>query len=134
MNQSQHQTLPMFSDVVIVQSENILREVMCEAFSGIGARVYAFSTADEAMAHLLSGKKACALVVTDQRLEGQLQGEDLLELVNDKWPAVMAIIISGYRRETTMLPDGTAFLQKPWVIDQLITTATSLRCKGCHVE
>ena len=96
MNQFRRDMLPMFSDIVIVQAENILREVMSEAFSNTGARVYAFSTADEAMRHLLAEKKPCALVVSDQRVPGELQGEELLARVHDRWPSVMAILISAY--------------------------------------
>lgn len=126
LNQFRRDMLPMFSDIVIVQAEKILREVMSEAFSNTGARVYAFSTADEAMRHLLAEKKPCALVVSDQRVPGELQGEELLARVHDRWPSVMAILISAYKVGVIKRPPTAVFLQKPWCIDDLMEAAASV--------
>lgn len=117
---------PLSGDIVVVQSVEIFKSVMEEVFSCAGARVSCFSTADAAMGHISTSDRACMLVIADHSLPGRMQGTEFMWSVREKWPNVSVILISGYTLDSSKFPSGTAFILKPWSIDDLVFTAASL--------
>lgn len=107
--------------VVIVEDDDLMQSVLLEIFTELGGDCRAFITADDALIHLLQANQAPTLIVTDYTLPGQLDGRELALMVNQRWPAVPILLISGYGSEIAGgLPERIAFLQKPWSVEQLV--------------
>lgn len=75
----------------------------------------------------MQSRSKCVLLVTDYTLPGQLDGRELAFMVKQRWPEVPVIVTTGYGSEVgDHLPQGVAFLQKPWGIDLMVRTASGL--------
>ncbi|OSN24793.1 Transcriptional regulatory protein BasR [Pseudomonas syringae pv. actinidiae] len=120
LNQSQ-QEVKISGKVVVVEDDELMRGLIVEIFTDLGASCISFITADDAMVHLLQCKAHCTLLITDYTLPGQLDGKELALLVHQKWPVVPVIVTTGYGMEVSEgLPEGIAFLRKPWSIETLV--------------
>lgn len=113
--------------VVIVEDNDLMQNLLMEVFTDLGGECSAFFTADDALIHLLKGSQPPTLVVTDFTLPGQLDGKELALMMNQRWPALPILLLSGYGSEIAGgLPEGVAFLQKPWSVKQLIEIVRDL--------
>src|SRR3954464_4579480 len=57
-----------------------------------------------------------ALVFTDIRLPGLLDGVDLARRIKALWPHVSMVVTSGFERaRPDKLPDNVAYMPKPWL-------------------
>lgn len=126
--------LPLKGDVIVVEDDDLLRSVITEVLIDIGSTFYAFSTADDALMHMLSAKTGCALVVADHGVPGQIKGTEFVNLVCQKWPGTAAILTSGYELDASSVPAGTIYLQKPWSIDMLVLAVAELLQPGVPVR
>ncbi|KII33497.1 response regulator [Pseudomonas fluorescens] len=122
--------LPTNGDIVIVEDEPLLRDLMEEILSEVGAACVAFSTADDALIHLLASDTRCALIIADHGLPGQVQGAELAELARDRWPDTPVIITSGWTDTFIGLPPATNFLAKPWSLEDLVMAVANLLQPG----
>lgn len=117
----------MSGSVVIVEDDDLMHRLIVEIFTDLGADCTAFFTADEALIYLLQSKTPCALLITDFTLPGQLDGKELALMVHQRWPDTPVIVNTGYGAEVSLdLPQGIAFLQKPWSLEQMIQTARQM--------
>ena len=105
---------------IVVEDEPILRMLMVEILVEIGLHSLAFETADDALIYLLSRPNDCPLVIADHSLPGQLQGAEFVALVKTKWPSIATILTSGYALDASTVPTSTAYLQKPWSMEDLV--------------
>ena len=79
-------------------------------------RVIECVDAEEAMGVMAREGENVALVFTDIRLPGLLDGVDLARRVKALWPHVSMVVTSGYeRRRPEKLPDTVAYMPKPWL-------------------
>jgi DNA-binding NtrC family response regulator len=122
--------LPINGEIVIVEDEPILRELMREILSEVGAQCVAFSTADDALVHMLTSDTQCVLIIADHGLPGQVQGAEMVELVRGRWPEIPSVITSGWADSFIGLPQGTHFLAKPWTLEELVMTVAHLLQPG----
>ena len=118
--------LPLSGDVVVVEDDEILRPLMQDILSGIDARVVTFGTADDALIHVLDNHGYCSLLIADHGVPGQLRGTELAAMFKAKWPHIAVIVTSGYELDLETLPDGVAYLQKPWAVSELMQTVGDL--------
>lgn len=125
--------LPIDGEIIVVEDEVTLCELTADILSEIGAKCVAFTNADDALVYLLQSHAKCALVIVDHGLPGQIQGAELVDMIGVKWPAIPAIITSGWTAEFLNLPADTRFLQKPWSIEGLVTTVAELLQPGIPV-
>lgn len=111
--------------VLVVDDEphniDVLRRALQRQYDFIEAK-----TADEALA-LLQTNTDIAVVISDQRMPGELSGVDLLRQVAHAMPSVVRIILSGYSKSTDILQAINAgyvdrFLGKPVDVQRLIGT------------
>jgi DNA-binding NtrC family response regulator len=103
---------------------------MMEVLDSLGPEVEALCTADEGYSFLQKHAHEVAVLVTDVRMLGQLDGLDLTNLVAQKWPHIDVVLTSGY--DIGSLSDLGAvnqFLAKPWSIDQLSSVVSALLSK-----
>ncbi|WP_116893758.1 response regulator [Pseudomonas syringae] len=129
LNQSQ-QEVKISGKVVIVEDNELMRGLIVELFTDLGASCIPFITADDAMVYLLQCKTHCILLITDYTLPGQLDGRELALLVHQKWPDLPVIVTTGYGTEVSEgLPKGIVFLSKPWSVDALVETARTMTAR-----
>jgi DNA-binding NtrC family response regulator len=82
------------------------------------------SNADEAVA-ILEVRSDIAIIFTDVRMPGSMNGLKLAHCVRDRWPPVKIIVTSGHHTfRAGDLPDGGIFLPKPYS-DRSIAMALS---------
>lgn len=124
---------PVDGEIVIVEDDDLLRDLMQIILEDVGARCVAFATADDALFHLLQSGSQCALIITDHGLPGQVQGAELAELVRGRWPEKPIIITSGWTSTFIGLPESTTFLPKPWTLESLVMAVADLLQPGVPV-
>ncbi|AYN96689.1 response regulator [Pseudomonas sp. LTJR-52] len=106
--------------ILIVEDTDYLRFLMAEVLDSVGPRVEALPTADDGYSFLQEHGQSVAVLVTDVRTPGRLDGVDLAKLVASKWPHIKVVLTSGYNTSSLSSFDAfDQFLAKPWSIDQL---------------
>ena len=109
--------------VWIVDDDRSIRWVLEKALSREGIAFKSFSSANEAIAQLLSGAEPPQVLMSAIRMPGQ-SGLDLLQEVKTRYPAVPVIIITAYSDLESAVAafQGGAFeyLPKPFDVDQAI--------------
>lgn len=109
----------MSSTVLVVEDDEILRSLAVEAISLLGLYVIDCASADDALI-ILVGSASIALVMTDVRMPGSIDGLELAQQVWSRWPYLPVIITSGDRSVPDgQMPSHAMFLRKPWSLDEL---------------
>ena len=104
----------------IVEDEPSTRATASILLEDLGFTVRAFETADEALSYLSRHAEFVTTLFTDVRLPGKLDGLDLAKLAVERWPWMAVLVTSGGLDAETNLPDGSLFLQKPWMPSEVI--------------
>ncbi|WP_149086516.1 response regulator [Pseudomonas prosekii] len=126
--------LPIEGVVVVVEDDPTLRFLMVDIVAEIGAKAIAFETADDALTHLLQAHEKCRLVIADHGVPGQIQGTEFIEMVRGRWPAISAILTSGYLINPETIPPSTIYLHKPWALDDFVIAVASLLQPGYPIR
>ncbi len=110
--------------VLLVEDEPLLGELMTEALTDKGFDVHAAPDAGDALRHLLSGADVDVLF-TDIDLGEGMDGATLAQLAHEMRPKLPIVYASGRRspNQIDTVP-GSAFLPKPYSLDQVDATAT----------
>lgn len=107
--------------VLVVEDDPVLREVVCDLLEGSRWSAVPAADAAEAVALLEAEPSLCA-VFTDIHMPGAMNGEGLVRIVRERWPALGVVATSGHHVSPTLgLPDGVVLLQKPYQARQLVT-------------
>jgi CheY-like chemotaxis protein len=114
--------------VLVVEDEPLVRRVIERSLSRSGYHVTTASSPSEAVA-LVDGGLTYDLLVSDLMLP-EMTGQQLAALLTPRVPA-RTLFISGYTDATLgdadgVLPDGVAFLQKPFVPAGLLAAVGAL--------
>ncbi|WP_282348415.1 response regulator [Pseudomonas sp. PS01301] len=108
----------MFSRVLLVEDDEIVRPLIAEAISLLGLEVVECSNADEGLEALENIR--VVLVVTDVRMPGSMDGLALAKLIWSRWAGLPVIIMSGDASlPAGMLPADALFLRKPCTLAAL---------------
>lgn len=85
--------------ILLVEDDDILRFLIADALSNIDVDVIECSTADAGLIALetCSNNESVALVMTDIRMPGVLDGFELAQIVWQRWPDLPVILTSGHR-------------------------------------
>lgn len=115
-------------ETILVLEDSVgVRTVVRRMLESLGYRVFESATADEALAVADAHGAELDLVLSDIILEN-VSGTEVVRQVQARAPRVRSIFMSGHTTQTlsreNQLPDGAAFLQKPF--DRL-TFARKLR-------
>ncbi len=107
--------------ILVIDDELIIR-VSCErALSSEGYEVKAVSSGSEGLA--LLEKEPFTLILLDLKMPG-MDGMDVLEKINEKWPEAKVIVITGYSTVETavkVLRSGAFnYIEKPFTPDTLL--------------
>ena len=103
--------------VLLVDDENVVREVLAEQLEDAGYSVLAAASGTEALALLAAGEAVDALV-TDLTMPG-MGGLDVIRAAQERHPGLPAVLLTGYAGEGAALAvDGAvsgsfSLLRKP---------------------
>lgn len=107
---------------MVVEDEWLVRMELVDALSDAGWRVMEAATGEAAL-ELLSQGHHIALLVTDIRLPGPLNGWDVAEKYRDAQNEVVVIYCSGNPTDKARQVKDSVFLPKPCRIDVLLHAA-----------
>ena len=102
--------------VLLVEDEELLRQLLTDVITELGMTVIAVETADTGV-DVLQHTHGIDLLITDVRTPGQSSGWDLAAAAFALRPDLPIIITSGYSEQTSPLPASAVFVRKPWRLD-----------------
>jgi DNA-binding NtrC family response regulator len=113
----------MKSSVLIVDDEPTVRHVLTEILGETGFPALQAGDASEALNTLRKAGGSIAVMVTDVRMPGFLDGLELAKFVQNSWPWIKVIVMTGFADSIQQgLPRNTRFLAKPWHPEQMMST------------
>ena len=108
--------------IVVVEDDALVREHVVRQLTHLGYRIRAAMSADEAL-ELLEADAAVDLLFTDVVMPGTMNGRQLADLVNQRWPAIKVLFTSGYTENAIVhhgrLDPGVHLLVKPYRLQDL---------------
>ena len=105
--------------VLLVEDERGLREVIAEALADFGHEPTVAENGVQAIRHL--AEQEFDVVITDISMPEGVSGIDLVEHIRAANLPSKVILVSGHARaQLPALPEHTAFLAKPYRINQLL--------------
>lgn len=106
----------MPAGVLIVEDEPLVRSVAVEFLSEAGLPTYEAENAAEALELLNHRAADIAVLFTDVRMPGDIDGLELARLAHTSWPWIRVIVTSGaFGSPADKLPGDADFLRKPWL-------------------
>ncbi|MBD1590329.1 response regulator [Pseudomonas typographi] len=111
--------------VLVVEDDSILRDLLVEVVTGMGAVVHSEDTVDNGL-RALQDHPELNLVITDVVTPGSLNGWELAQEVHEHHPGVPVLITSGFTSEWFgQLPPGARFISKPWTLDEICNAVSA---------
>jgi DNA-binding NtrC family response regulator len=112
----------LLPDALIVEDDVEQRQLAATLLEESDLHVIECESAEAAVSVMQRRGESIALVFADIRLPGLIDGVDLACLVRKYWPHAKVIVTSGAPGDRlAQLPDGAAYLNKPWrALDLLI--------------
>jgi CheY-like chemotaxis protein len=123
--------------ILVVDDEDLVREVIARQIEDAGYRVEVAAGADDALALLAAGAEVDA-VVTDLSMPG-MDGLALLRSVRDRFPALPAILLTGYADAATAvsmeehLNGNMLLLRKPVAGAELLSRLGALLARDLEL-
>jgi PAS domain S-box-containing protein len=120
--------------ILVVEDEGAVRSAVRRTLTRYGYAVIEASNGREALELVEArqnggGEGQVELVITDVIMP-ELGGYGLIEQLRARWPTLRALFISGYAADeidsAALRMPGTAFLEKPFLIEQLIHQVRTL--------
>ena len=115
---------------LVVDDEPLIRMDAADIIAETGFSIVEACSVAEAIA-ILEGVNDIDLVFTDIQMPGNLNGIDLANLIEKRWPEILLIVASGAVKPTAHeLPDKAAFIAKPFPPGSIQTAISDV----CEVE
>lgn len=109
-------TMPV---VLVVEDEPLIRMSTVDFVEEMGFRVVEAASADEALLKI-DTETELQVLLTDIDMPGLMNGVDLAHVVQQKFPTIGIIVVSGYRHAGVQtLPSGSHFFSKPYSYKQI---------------
>ena len=109
------------SAVLIVDDEPLVRDTVSELLSSAGLFTLEAKNGTEALELLNKQAHAVAVLLTDIRMPGGVDGIDLARIAQHTWPWIKVILMSGYYEDgRDGLPGNARFIAKPWQPQEVI--------------
>lgn len=120
--------------VLVVEDEFLVRMNAVDLIEQAGHEVLEAADADEAI-RILESRKDIRIVFSDFQMPGTMDGVRLLQVIHHRWPPIRLILISGRTLSpNSTLPDGSAFLPKPYSFDGLQRVLAAQPKTGGHLS
>ncbi len=130
-----HTVVPLQLNILIVDDEDLIRNMAIEMFSVLGCRVIAQPDGKSGVNYYRQHWEEINIVLLDVEMPGMNGLQTFMEMKKIN-PEIRALVISGYSKNSevnTMLEWGAkGFLQKPFRLDQIIETV--YRITGTPME
>jgi CheY-like chemotaxis protein len=112
--------------ILIVEDDPFVRMLAVEFVNDAGFKTLEAGDADQAIA-ILESCSEIAVLFTDIRMPGSMDGLKLALVVNNRWPAIQILVASGHvRLRQADLPPKGRFLGKPYDAAAMIAELHSL--------
>ncbi|MGH2936342.1 MAG: hybrid sensor histidine kinase/response regulator [Gaiellaceae bacterium] len=115
--------------ILVLEDDAAVRAVISEMLETYGFRVISASDGEHALTEFRLAREPIPLVLSDVIMPG-LDGPQTLERIRETAPQTKALLMSGYARDGNIrggkLPPGTAFIQKPFSGDELVSRIRAL--------
>ena len=122
-NQPSDSSLPGTHTILVVDDVDAVRQVAYRLLSEAGYRVFEAASAVEALEVLATAPAGVNLVMVDVVMP-EVNGVDLVRLIQDQWPAVPILFMSAYPAEVLVRQGlenpNVSFLAKPWTRQELL--------------
>jgi len=107
------------ASILFIEDEEALRGLIGESLADIGHEVAIAAYGREAIQLLANG--TYDVVISDVSMPGDISGVDLAELIEERYPHIRVILVSGHARaQLPPIPTAVRFLPKPYRLAQLI--------------
>ncbi len=101
--------------VLVVEDDPMMRDLAVAVLRETVLDVVACETGNAAVDLLKERGGEVAMVFTDVRLPGGMDGVDLARAVSRLWPGVRLVVTSGFADDRTeALPENAVYMPKPW--------------------
>ncbi|WP_236728847.1 response regulator [Methylobacterium sp. WSM2598] len=101
--------------VLVVEDDPAVRDLAVTLLRDTVLDVAACGSGEEAVALLKQRGTEVAMVFTDVRLPGGMDGIALARAVSQLWPGVRVVVTSGFAdARIAGLPQGAVYMPKPW--------------------
>jgi two-component system, response regulator PdtaR len=123
------------SAVLIVDDEPLIRETVAELLSSAGLSTLEATNAVEALDLLNKSGQAVAVLLTDIRMPGGMNGIDLARIAQRTWPWIKVIVMSGfYDSGPDGLPGDARFISKPWQAQEVINNVLRAQSEFAAIQ
>lgn len=120
------------SKVLVVEDEALIRFNISDHLAHTGHEVLEATTAAEAF-EVLESEEDVGIIITDIDMPGPVDGLMLAKFATERWPHLRVIVISGqHKADATDLPDDTAFLSKPFDLEDISRMLTEFGYEESH--
>jgi FixJ family two-component response regulator len=120
----------LFPPVAVIDDDDGVRELLCEALQRAGLPARAYATAEEFLAHGAGRLSRCAII--DSLLPG-MSGTELITLLRSEGQHLPVVFISGAAGELTFHHahelGAQAMFEKPFDVALLVRRVADL-CRG----
>lgn len=110
--------------VLLVEDEELVREVLCEELSDQGFRVIEAADGTDALEALK--REPVDLLLTDIRLPGDLDGWGIAEFSRQRAGQLPVVYMTGFATGHERAVPGSIVLKKPFMPDELIAAIGAL--------
>lgn len=108
--------------ILIVDDEEIIRELLCEVLEVEGFVTHALESADQALDFLQRESLAVGLLLTDINMPGAIDGADLVNISTRIWPLIPVVVMSGVETlQSAGIAHAAWFVRKPFDIEVMVT-------------
>lgn len=108
-------TLPTDANVLVVEDQQVVRDMLSRTLKSIGLDVLLAKSADEAL-RLIDPQDLPDLIISDVLMPGSMDGAELAARLREQHPSLPVILISGNAQIETQ---EWAFLRKPFSVEEL---------------
>jgi CheY-like chemotaxis protein len=110
--------------VLVVEDEDLVREVLCEELSEQGFRVIEAGDGPDAIEVLR--REPVDLLLTDIRLPGEPDGWGIAEFSRERAGTLPVVYMTGFATGHERAVPGSIVLKKPFMPDELIAAIGAL--------
>src|SRR6476660_4593280 len=100
--------------ILVVEDDALIRAVAIDVLEDAGFAALEAENAMEAISVLDEHAEDIAVLLTDVRMPGTIDGITLAKIAEKTWPWISAVITSGSPVHAHNLPKTAKFIMKPW--------------------
>ena len=110
--------------VLVVEDDDLLREIAVEALTEAGFQVIEAATGEEALKKCQD--RIADALFTDIRLPGKIDGWTIAEHCRDTDPRLPVVYATGYSHVQHRPVPGSRFFSKPYSLDRVVDAICDL--------